>query len=159
MCNILTLDRAANQKMHLCKLPEEQRKQVDVKQKYNQDTDGLSQLKLESVGDKMPNWEPAADRGLWVLSDSRLSSPARIWKKCCNGQKTLGSICSSLSPSPNHLSHTTNINPFENKVCEIYLYKEMCSFDHWSSSLCLIMIRIYLYMYVAIQQMVSSIAM
>ena len=27
----------------------------------------------------------------------------------------------SLSPSPVHLSHTTNIIPFENKVGEIYL--------------------------------------
>ena len=41
---------------------------------------------------------------------------------------------SSLSPSPAHLSHTTNINPFENKVWEIYFYKEVCSFVHWSSS-------------------------
>ena len=32
---------------------------------------------------------------------------------------------SSLSPSPAHLSHTTNINPFENKVGEIYFYKEV----------------------------------
>ena len=110
-------------------------------------TDGLGQfqLQLESVGEKLPNWEPAADSGLWALSDPRLSSPARMRKKCCYGQKNLGSICSSLSPSPTHLSHTTNINPFENKVWEIYLYKEVCSFVHWSLSLCLIMFRIYLY--------------
>ena len=31
-CNILTLDRAVNQEMHLCKLVEELRKQVGVKQ-------------------------------------------------------------------------------------------------------------------------------
>ncbi len=59
----------------------------------------------------------------------------------------LGSMCSSLSPSPTRLSHTTNINPFEIKVWEIYFYKEVCSFVHWSLSLCLIMFRIYLYMY------------
>ena len=59
--------------------------------------------------------------------------------------------CSSLSQSPTHLSHTTNIIPFENIVWEIYFYKEVCSFVHWSSSLCLIMFRIYLYMYVAIK--------
>ena len=81
----------------------------------------------------------------WALSDPRLSSPARIRKKCCYGQKNLGSICSSLSPSLTHLSHTTNINPSENKVWEVYFYKEACSFFHWSSSLCLIMFRIYLY--------------
>ena len=47
------------------------------------------------------------------------ATPAKMRKKCCYGQKNFGSICSSLSPSPTHLSHTTNINPFENKVCEI----------------------------------------
>ena len=46
---------------------------------------------------------------------------------------------SSLSSSPAHLSHTTNINPFEYKVWEVYFYKEMCSFVHWSSSLLLTM--------------------
>ena len=60
-------------------------------------------------------------------------------KKCCYGQKNFGSICSSLSPSPTHLSHTTNINPFKNKVWEIYFHKEVCSFVHWSSSLSLTM--------------------
>ena len=67
-------------------------------------------------------------------------------------RRTLGQY-SSLSPSPAHLSHTTSINPFENKVWEIYFYKEVCLFVHWSSSLCLIMFRIYLYMYVAIQHL------
>ena len=31
-------------------------------------------------------------------------------------------------PSPTHLSHITNINPFENKVWEVYFSKEVCSF-------------------------------
>ena len=89
----------------------------------------------------MPNWEPAADRGLWALSDPRLSNPYQERKKVLLGQYR------SLSLSPAHLSHTTNINPFENKVWEIYFYKEVCSFVHWSSSLCLIMFPRYLYMY------------
>ena len=67
------------------------------------------------------------------------ATPAKMRKKCCYGQKNFGSICSSLSPSPTHLSLTTNINPFENKVWEIYFYKEVCSFVHWSSSLLLTM--------------------
>ena len=86
----------------------------------------------------------------------KLSSPARMRKKCCYGQKNLGSICSSLSPSPTHLSHTTNINPLENKVWELYFYKEVCSFVHWSSSLLLTMfplIFVYVYIYAAIQQL------
>ena len=84
---------------------------------------------------------------LWAFSDTCLSNPAKVRKKCCYGQKNFASICSSLSSSPTHLSHTTNINPFENKVWETYFYKQVCSFIHWSSSLCLIMFRIYLFMY------------
>ena len=59
-----------------------------------------------------------------------------------------------LSPSPAHLSHTRNINPFENKVWEIYFYKEVCLFVHWSSSYCWLYFRLYLYLYMfaAIQQ-------
>ena len=87
---------------------------------------------LESVGDKMPNWEPAADRGLWALSDPWLSNPAKMRKKCCYGQKNLGSIKQSVPVSSSSLTHNRNINPFENKVWEIYFYKEVCSFVHWS---------------------------
>ena len=66
------------------------------------------------------------------LSDPQLSSPARMRKKCCYGQKNFGSICSSLSRSPNHLSHTWNITLLRIK-CERYIfYKEVCSFVHWS---------------------------
>ena len=125
----------------------EQWKQVGVKQKYNQDTDGLGQLKWESVGDKMPKWEPVADKGLWALSNPRLSNPAKMTKKCCYGQKNFGSICNSLSPTPTHLLHSTNINPFENKVWEIYFYKEVCSFVHWSRHYCWLCFHLYLYMY------------
>ena len=118
------------------------------------------QLQLESVRYKVPEWGPAVDRGLWALSDSRLSSPAKMRKKCCYGQKNLVSICSSLSPSPTHLSHTTSINPLDNKEWEVSFYEEVCSFVLWSSSLLLTMfphIFIYMYMYtysciVAIQQ-------
>ena len=81
----------------------------------------------------------------WALSDPRLSNPAKMRKKSCYGQKNFGSICSSLSPSPTHLSHTTNINPFENKVWEIYFYTEVCSFVHWSRHYCWLCFSLYLY--------------
>ena len=42
----------------------------------------------------------------------------------------------SLHPS---LIHNRNINPCENKEWEMYFYKEVCSFVHWSSPLSLIM--------------------
>ena len=60
------------------------------------------------VGDKMPEWEPAPDRGLGYTGPT---VEKRMRKKCCYGQKNFGSICGNLSPSPTHLSHTTNINP------------------------------------------------
>ena len=92
-----------------------------------------------------------ADWGLAVLSDPRLSSPARRQKKCCYGQKNLGSICSSLSPSPAHLSHTTNINPFTTLLrikCERYIFIKMCvrSFIE-VCHYCWLCFRVYLYMY------------
>ena len=115
---------------------------------------GSVQLQLESVGDKMPNWEPAADRGIWALSDPRLSSPSRMRNKCCYGQKNLGSICSSLSSSPTHLTHTTNITLSRIKCERLYFYKEVYSFAHWSRHYCWLCFCLYLYMYMyaAIQQ-------
>ena len=76
--------------MHLCKYEEEQRRQVDVKQKYNQDTDGLRQLELESVGDKMPKWEPKADKHLWALSDPRLINHSQDEKEVLLWSEELG---------------------------------------------------------------------
>ena len=85
--------------------------------------------------------------GLWPSLTHSWATPVKMRKKCCYGQKNFGSICSSLSPSPIHISHITNINPFENKVWEIYFYKEVCLFVHWSSSLCLSMF-LYIFVYV-----------
>ena len=45
--------------------------------------ENLGILKNTSVGDEMPNWELATDRGLWALSDLRLSNPAKMRKKFC----------------------------------------------------------------------------
>ena len=81
---------------------------------------------------KMPNWEPAADRGLWSLIDLRSSNPAKMRKKYCW-------VNIAVYPHLQLISHTTSINPFENKVWEIYFYKEVCSFVHWSLSLLLTM--------------------
>ena len=82
-----------------------------------------------AVGDKMPAWESACRLRAWALSDPRLSSSARMRKKCCYGQKNFGSICSSLSPSPTHLSHITNTNPFATLSrikCERYIFIKTC---------------------------------
>ena len=118
------------------------RKQVGIKQKYNQDTDSLSQLEIgchrsenqlqtEDLGPQKPTVEQTCQNAKEVP----------LWSE------KLWFICSSLSPSPTHLSHTTNINPFENKVWEVYFYKEVCSFVHRSRHCCWLCFRMY-YVYV-----------
>ena len=90
------------------------------------------------VGDKMLEWEPAPDRGLGPTGPT-VEQPSRMRKKCCYGQRNLGSICGSLSPSPTHLSHITNINSFatlSRTKCERYMIIKKCSFVHLNSSLC-----------------------
>ena len=74
---------------------------------------------------------------------SKVEQPSEDEKEVLLGQY------SSLSPSPAHLSHTTNIT-LSRISCEIlYFYEEVCSFVHWSSSLCLIMFpHIFVYVYV-----------
>ena len=88
---------------------------------------------FESVREKMPKWEPAADRGLWPLCDPRLSNPSQGEEEVllCR-EKNLGQY-SSLSPFPAHHSHTTNITLSKIKSEKLYFYKEMYLFVHWSS--------------------------
>ena len=87
----------------------------------------------------------------WALSDPRLSNPAKMRKKCCYGRRRTWGQYSSLFPSPAHLSHTRNITLSRIKRERLYFYKIVYSFVHWSSSLCLIMFRIYLYIYICIR--------
>ena len=90
-----------------------------------------------AVGDKLPQWEPAPDRELGP-SRPRLSSPAERGKSAAIIQRNLGSICCCVSPSPTHLSHITNINPFATLSrikCERYIFLKKCI----RSSLLLIM--------------------
>ena len=102
--------------------------------------------RFESVGDRMPKWEPAPGRELWALSDPRLSNPSQGAKEVLLwSRKNLGQY-SSPSLFSTHFSHTTNITVFENKVCEIHIYinKCICSFVEvviigWLCS------RVYLY--------------
>ena len=56
---------------------------------------------------------------------------AKMRKKCCYGQKNLGQN-DSLSLSPAHLSHTTNITLSRIKCERLYFYKEVCLLVHWS---------------------------
>ena len=80
--------------------------------------------RFESVGEKMPKWEPATDRGLWALTDPRLSNPSQDEEEVMLWSKYLGQY-NSLSPSPTHLSHTTNITLSRTK-CERYIFIKKC---------------------------------
>ena len=110
---------------------------------------------------KTVSWRQDAE--LKASGRQRASGPqwSRVEQPCQDEKEVLSGQYSSMSPSPAHLSHTTNINPFENKAWEVYLYKEVCSFVHWSRHYCWLCFRlylyyvyvyVYLYMYVAIQQ-------
>ena len=142
------------------------RKQVCIRQLYNQvqQTAWVSQFELVSssqfsssrscsqLGTRCQRENQLADWGLEAFSDPRLSSPARMRKKCCYGQKNFGSIYSSLSPSPTHLSHTTNTNPFATLSrikWQRYIFIKKCvrSFIevvHY----CWQCFRLYLYLYI-----------
>ena len=66
-----------------------------------------------------------ADWGLGP-QDPWLSNPAKMRKKCCYGQEKNLDQYSSLSLSP-LISHThQNINTFENKTWEIYIFIKKC---------------------------------
>ena len=67
-----------------------------------------------------------------------VKQPQSRWERsAAMVRRTLGQY-SSLSPFPAHLLHTTKITLSRIKCERWYLYREVCSFVHWSSSLCLI---------------------
>ena len=72
----------------------------------------------------------------------------RWWRSAAMIKRTWGQY-SSLSPSPTHLSHTTNITLSRIKCERLYFYKEVCSFVHksrhyvWLCFAC-ICIRVYI---------------
>ena len=88
-----------------------------------------SSCSWSQLGTRCQRENQLADWGLAAPTDPRLSSPARMRKKCCYGQRNFGSICCSLSPSPTHLSHITNFNPFATLSrikCEKYIFIKKC---------------------------------
>ena len=115
--------------------------------------------RLESVpvpvGDRMPaEWDPAPDRGHgpsvthgWVAQPEWGRSAAMV-------RRTLG-LYVAVCPRLQLTSHTQPISTLSRIKYKRYIfYKEVCSFVHWSSSLCLIMflhifvyVKLYMYMY------------
>ena len=79
------------------------------------------QLQLESVGEKMPNWEPAADRGLGLpVTHGWAAQPE--WER--SAAMVRGTLVQCVAVCPNspltHNQHQPFRNPFENKVWEVY---------------------------------------
>ena len=85
--------------------------------------------RFDSVGERMPAWEPACRlrvlrplviHGWAALAGCKRSAAMvrRTWVKI--------TVCPCLQPPLTHKKH----HPFENKVWEIYFYKEACSFVH-----------------------------
>ena len=103
--------------------------------------------RFESVGDGMPKWEPAPDRGHWGLSDPRLSNPGQdakdvlLWSREELGVNV--AICPCLHSFLTHSKH----HPFENKVWEIYIFIKKCIVRYWSRHYSWLCSCIYLYMY------------
>ena len=126
-CNILTFDQAVNWEGVASRYSlnlwtgwircncDAHGKRVCGKQVYNPvpqtvELVGVSYRWSSSCSSRQ--WEPAPSRGLGP-SGPQAEQPRRIRKKCCYGQRNLGSICCSLFNSP--LTH----NPFvtlSNKV-------------------------------------------
>ena len=67
----------------------------------------------------MLNWEPAAERGLWTLSDPRLSNPAKMRKKYC-----LVNI--AVCPRLQLISHTQPTSTLSRIKCERYIFIKKC---------------------------------
>ena len=111
------------------------RKQEGVMKEYRQ-----VPVAVELVGTGMPEWGPACRLRAVVLSDPRLSNPSQDAKEVLSGflkamVKRRSWVNIAVCPCPHSsLTHHRNINPLENKVWEIYFYKEVCLFVHWSSS-------------------------
>ena len=118
------------------------RKQVDVKQLYNQVPPTVWVSWSSSCNSRQ--WEPAPDRGLAALSDPRLSSKAEWERSAAIVRGTRGqyvAVC-PVSNSPLTDNKYQNFrNPFEDKVCEVYFSKEECSFviivDYVSTCICI----------------------
>ena len=98
------------------------RKQVGVKQKYNQDTYGLSQLEvgcqrsenqlqIEGLGPQWPTVEQPSQDEKEVL----------LWSEELWGQYV--AVCSCLQLT----SHTQPTSILSRIVWEVYFYKEVCS--------------------------------
>ena len=71
----------------------------------------------------MPNWEPAADRGLWALCDPRMSNPSKDEEEVLLWSEEFWVKITVLTCLHSPLTHKKH-HPFENKLWEIYFIKK-----------------------------------
>ena len=144
------------------------RKQVYVRQLYKQvpQTAWVScssskfefQLQLESVRDKIPEWEPAPDRGLGPSVTHGWVAQPEWERSAAMARRTRGQYA-AVCPRFQLTSHTQPTSTLLRIKCErLYFYKEVCSFVHWSRHYCWLSFHLYLYMYMfaAIQHLAQS---
>ena len=109
-----------------------------------------------SSSSSLRQWEPAWDRGL-EPSGLRLNSPAEWGRSAAIVRGTWVQYVAVCSVSDSPLTHNLYQlfrNPFKNKVWEVYLSKEVCSFVHY----CWLCYCMYMYTYsciMVIQQWLS----
>ena len=83
----------------------------------------------------------SAGQRAWTLR-TPVEQPSRMRKKCCYNTEELGVNMWQSVPSPTHLSHITNINPFATLSrikCERYIFLKKCV----RSSLLLTYVSVY----------------
>ena len=73
----------------------------------------------QSVGDKMPNWEPVVHRGLLALIYPWLSNPAKMRKKYCW-------VNIAVCPRLQLISHTQPASTLSRIKCERYIFIKKC---------------------------------
>ena len=127
----MTLDQAVNQRCTCVNKRKKKRKEVGAMKEY-----GLVPAAVELVGDRKARVRTSlkhenAPWGLWP----RLSNPSQDAEEVLGGFLKITpramvkrrswvniAVCPCLRSS---LTHHRNINPFENKLWEIYFYKEV----------------------------------
>ena len=118
--------------------------QVDVKQLYNQvpQTGSVSWSSRQAEFSSSSSHSSSSSRSwgqdavvrasarqrAWALR-TLVEQPSRMGKKCCYNTEELGVSMWQSVPSPTHLSHITNINPFATLSrikCERYIFLKKC---------------------------------
>ena len=96
----------------------------------------------------MSKWDPAADRGLWALSDPRLSKPSQDEaKEVLLWSEELG-VNIAVCPCLQLISHTQETSTFKEESVRDYIFIKKCIRSFIEVRILSVdCFRIYLYMY------------